>query len=208
MRLRNVKNKGELLKSSSYLIDDPNAYLNKWHEIFNNNNPIYIEIGMGKGKFIEENALNNPNINYIGIEKFDTVLALAVKSIKKDIPNLRLIRIDAIKIDEVFNKEIDKIYLNFSDPWPKKRHSRRRLTSKDFLMKYENIFRNNKTIELKTDNQGLFEYSLESLSDFGYTLYDISLDLHNSEANNIITTEYEDRFIKKGNPIYKLNAKK
>ena len=134
MRLRNVKGAKEKILSSRYNIDNPFDNINKWNKVFNNNNPIYIEIGMGKGKFIIENAINNPDINYIGIEKFDSVLVRAIEKVEElDIPNLKFIRMDATRIDEVFNKEIDKIYLNFSDPWPKDRHSKRRLTSSIFL---------------------------------------------------------------------------
>lgn len=207
MRLRNVKNKKELLNSSNYVVNNFLECQNKWHSIFKNDYPIYIEIGMGKGKFITENALNNNHINYIGIEKFDSVLALAIKNIPENIPNLKLIRMDALDIDKVFNKEIDKIYLNFSDPWPKKRHHERRLTSDKFLLRYDKIFKNSKLIEMKTDNQELFEYSIESFSLYGYKLFDISLDLQKSDVKDNITTEYEERFIKTNKKIYKLSAK-
>ncbi len=208
MRLRNVKNKDEVLNSSDYVIDNPGDYKGRWHTVFNNENPIYIEIGMGKGNFIIENALMYPNINFIGIEKYSSVLSRAVEKIKYSIPNLKLIRMDALEIEEVFFKEIDRIYLNFSDPWPKKRHSNRRLTSHVFLNKYDNIFEKNKEIFQKTDNMPLFEYSLESLSSYGYILEKVSLDLHNSDILYNIMTEYEQKFSIIGKNIYYLVAKK
>ena len=164
-------------------------------------------MGMGKGKFIIENAIKNPNINYIGIDKYDTLLAKAICNIKESIPNLRVINLDISKIDNIFSKEIDLIYLNFSDPWPKTRHEKRRLTNKLFLEKYDYIFKNKKKIIMKTDNRKLFEYSLISLCEYGYRFENISLDLHKDEEN-IITTEYEDKFILKGNIIYKVECNK
>ena len=208
MRLRNVKNKQEIMNQATNLILDPKEYKNKWNKEFGNNNPIYIEIGMGKGDFIIEHAKRFPNINFIGIEKFDSVIVRAIEKVPDDLPNLRLIRMDAKEIDEVFDKEVERVFLNFSDPWPKKRHHDRRLTSHIFLNKYENIFKKEKEIIQKTDNRDLFEYSVVSLSTFGYKIEDISLDLHNSDYEDIITTEYEKKFVAKGNNIYYLVAKK
>ena len=208
MRLRNVKNKEEILSNSEFLIRDPSKYKGKWKELFSNNNPIYIEIGMGKGDFILENALRYPDINFIGIEKFDSVMAKAIEKVVERPKNLIFVRMDALDIDEVFDKEVSTVYLNFSDPWPKKRHHRRRLTSEIFLKKYENIFVDEKIIIQKTDNRDLFEYSIVSLSSFGYIIEDISLDLHNSLHTDIIMTEYEKKFTKKGNNIFYLYAKK
>ncbi|MBR4262768.1 MAG: tRNA (guanosine(46)-N7)-methyltransferase TrmB [Bacilli bacterium] len=208
MRLRNVKNKEEILNNSPFLIRNSSDYLGKWKELFNNSNPIYIEIGMGKGDFIIENAIKNPDINFIGIEKFDSVIARACEKVPADLKNLILVRMDALDIDKAFNKEIDRIYLNFSDPWPKKRHADRRLTSHIFLNKYDSIFKNKKEIIQKTDNQSLFEYSIISLSTYGYIIEDISFDLHNSGKENIIMTEYEKKFTSKGNNIYYLIATK
>ena len=208
MRLRNVKNKQEIMNQATNLILDPKEYKNKWNKEFGNNNPIYIEIGMGKGDFIIEHAKRFPNINFIGIEKFDSVIVRAIEKVPVDLPNLRLIRMDAKEIDEVFDKEVERVFLNFSDPWPKKRHHDRRLTSHIFLNKYENIFKKEKEIIQKTDNRDLFEYSVVSLSTFGYKIEDISLDLHNSDYEDIITTEYEKKFVAKGNNIYYLVAKK
>ena len=208
MRLRNVKNKEELINSSSYLVQDPYKYKGKWSKLFNNNNPIYIEIGMGFGKFITENARRYPDINFIGIEKQDKVLARCLPKLDSDIPNLKVLRLDAQEINKIFDKEIDRIFLNFSDPWPKKRHSDRRLSSKVFLEKYDSIFKDDKSIYMKTDNRDLYIYSLESFSNYGYVLSDISFDLHEVDDPDIITTEYEDKFVKKGQPIYSVVATK
>ena len=202
MRQRNVKNKKEIINNSNYIIQNPENYRGKWKNIFGNNNPIYIEIGMGKGDFIRQNALLYPNINFIGIEKFDSIMAIAIKKIDVDIPNLKLIRMDALSIDNIFDKEIDLLYLNFSDPWPKPRHEKRRLTSSPFLEKYDKIFKNKKTISMKTDNRNLFEYSLISFVKNNYKIEDISLDLHHSEHENNIMSEYEIKFSEKNNVIY------
>lgn len=208
MRLRNVKNKQEIMDNAINLILNPKDYKGKWQEVFNNNNPIYIEIGMGKGDFIIEHAKRYPNINFIGIERFDSVIVRAIEKVPEEIPNLRLVRMDAKDIEEVFDKEISRIFLNFSDPWPKKRHHDRRLTSHIFLKKYDNLFIKDKEIVQKTDNRDLFEYSVISLSTYGYKIEDISLDLHNSDYEDIIMTEYEKKFVAKGNNIYYLVVKK
>lgn len=201
MRLRNVKNKKEIMDNSSYLVKDPTLYKGKWKELFNNSNPIYIEIGMGKGKFIIENALKYPDINFIGIEKYDSVIAKGLQKIPEELNNLVMVRWDALNINDIFYKEIDRIYLNFSDPWPKKRHNLRRLSSRVFLEKYEDIFNGKRIIEMRTDNRDLFQYSLVSFSEFGYTLEKVSLDLHTDDMP-LITTEYEDKFSQDGMPIY------
>ena len=208
MRLRNVKNKEEIMNSSSLLVRDEAKYKENWKSLFNNDNPIYIEIGMGKGDFIIGNALNNPNINYIGIEKYDSVMARAIEKIKDDIPNLRLVRMDAKDIENVFYKEVDRVYLNFSDPWPKKRHAERRLTSNTFLKKYDSIFRNDMEIQMKTDNVSLFEFSLVSLSNYGYILKEVSLDLHSLQKEDNVMTEYERKFSSMGVRINYLAATK
>ena len=207
MRLRNVKNKEKIMDESNYLIRDPFPYCGKWKEVFSNNNPIYIEIGMGKGQFIIKNAIMHPENNYIGIEKYDSVIVKALQKIPSDITNLRMIRGDANRIDEMFHKEINHIYLNFSDPWPKVRHHNRRLSSKIFLDKYENIFKSDKVIEMRTDNQDLFEYSLVSFSESNYILNEVNLDLHKEEIPEA-TTEYEDKFSNKGCPIYYVQCSK
>lgn len=200
MRIRNNKNKIEIINNCSFLIKDFS------NNIFNNTNPINIEIGMGKGKFIYEMAQNHPNINYIGIEKNETIMSLAIKNIK-ELPNLKLMILDANNIDEVFNHEINAIYLNFVDPWPKKRHAKRRLTDQIFLKKYDKIFKSLKTIYLKTDNELLFESSIISLNEYGYHIKNISLDLENSDIFNV-KTEYEEKFIQKNVKIKYLEATK
>ncbi len=201
MRLRNVKNKEEIMNNSKYLVKNYFDYKGKWSELFGNNNPIYIEIGMGKGKFIIENAVMYPDINFIGIEKFDSVICKGLQKIPDGLNNLIMIRADALDIDNIFDKEIDRIYLNFSDPWPKNRHHLRRLSSKVFLNKYASLFKNDASIFMRTDNRGLFQYSLVSFSENGYILRDLSLDLHKDDMP-LITTEYEDKFSNLDMPIY------
>ena len=207
MRLRNVKNKDEILNASLYLVKNPEENKGKWKEVFGNDKPIYIEIGMGKGKFIIENAISHPDINFIGIEKFDSVLARSLPKIPEGLDNLLIIRMDALNIDNVFSNEIDRIYLNFSDPWPKARHHLRRLSSRVFLEKYDGLFSGDKVIYQRTDNQSLYIYSLMSYSENGYVLSDISFDLH-KDKEDLITTEYEDKFSNKGMPIYSVVATK
>ncbi len=206
MRIRNVKNKEEILKNSKYVISNPTDYKGKWNTLFKNNNPIYIEIGMGKGKFIRENAKKYKDINFIGIERQDSIIAKSVLNLEEDIPNLLIVRMNALVIDEVFLKEVDRVYLNFSDPWPKVRHHSRRLTSNIFLDKYDDIFKNDREIYLRTDNEDLFTYSIETLSNHGYYLSDVSLNLHSDTEEELITTEYEDKFSRKNMPIYSLKA--
>lgn len=205
MRLKNVKGANEIIVLGKYYVLDPKENKAKWKSVFGNDNPIYIEIGMGKGKFIIENAKKYPNINFIGIERFDSILAKALPKIDDGINNLLIIRMNALEIDEVFDKEIDRIYLNFSDPWPKVRHHNRRLTSEIFLNKYDKIFKGKKEIYLRTDNPDLYTYSIETLSKHKYELFDVTFDLHKKEEN-LITTEYEDKFVSKNMPIYSLKA--
>ncbi len=209
MRLRNVKGAKEKIENSKYVILDYENYKGKFNELFQNNNLLYIEIGTGKGKFIRKMALENPNINFIGIEKFDSVLVRALEKVEQeDIPNLKFLRMDATNIDEIFLHEIDKIFLNFSDPWPKARHENRRLTSINFLRKYDNIFKSTKEIEMKTDNRHLFEFSVKSLTDYDYKIQLLCLDLYSEDVSLNISTEYEDKFHNKGLPIYKIVVKK
>lgn len=208
MRLRNVKNKQQIMDASTYLVKNPIDYCGLWKNYFKNNHPIHIEIGTGKGQFIVGMALAHPNINFIGIEKYDSVIARALEKIPEGIPNLCMVRMDALNIQEVFDHEITAIYLNFSDPWPKKRQTKRRLTSDTFLEKYEPLFSKDAVIIQKTDNQQLFEYSLCSLSQFGYQLLEISLDLHHSTVEENIMTEYEEKFSKKGQRIFYVSARK
>ena len=208
MRLRNVKNKEKILNGSKYLIKNPEEYIGKWDQLFEKKQPIYIEIGMGKGKFLIENAIKYPDINFIGIEKYDSVVAKSLPKIPECLTNIVVIRIDALNIDKVFDKEIERIYLNFSDPWPKVRHSMRRLSSRVFLEKYDKIFKGEKNIYLRTDNRDLFTFSLESFSQYGYVLHDINLNLHEIDQPDIITTEYKDKFVEAGLPIYQVVATK
>lgn len=209
MRLRNVKGAKEIIESSNYVVLNYKEHKGKYNKLLGNDNPIYIEIGMGKGKFIIDNALKYPNINFIGIEKYDSVVVRAIQKLdNKDIPNLKIIRMDALEIDDVFDHEISKIYLNFSDPWPKDRHAHRRLSSEIFLKKYDNIFKNIKNITMKTDNRKLFEYSVKSFVDYDYKINDISLDLHSDIYPDNIMTEYEERFVNKGNQIYMVDVTK
>lgn len=199
MRLRNVVGAKDIINA--------NIYINRGIDELPNKKT-YLEIGMGKGDFIIANAKRYPNINFIGVEKYDSVLVRAIEKIDEDLPNLKLLRLDANTIDTVFNKNVDLIYLNFSDPWPKKRHALRRLTSPIFLEKYDKIFKKDAHIIMKTDNRKLFEYSLKSLTDYGYKIEDISLDLHNDEYPDNIMTEYEQRFVSLNKNIYMVNVKK
>ena len=197
MRLKHIKNADIIVSNSEYTINNPKDYKGKWNELFNNTNPIEIETGTGKGKFIISKALNNKNINYIGIEKYDSPLVGAIKRIGQDkIPNLRLICFDAINIEEIFDHEISKLYLNFSDPWPKKKHAKRRLTSSNFLERYNNIFINKPDIEFKTDNDDLFDYLLISFEENGYKIVEVNRNYFDE-----YTTEYEDKFIGLGKNI-------
>lgn len=207
MRLRNIKNKDLIIEKCPFLVANPENYLGKYQELFGNSNPIHLEIGMGKGKFIYEMALMFPQINFIGMEKYSGVMARAITNMKEPLDNLKIICYDAINIDKIFNHEIETIYLNFSDPWPKKRHHRRRLSSVDFLKKYDQIFVNEKTILMKTDNIALFEDSIVSLSNYGYIFSVLSLDLASSDIFNI-KTEYEEKFSKLGFKINYLKATK
>jgi len=207
MRLRHIKGSEEILKNSPYVINNPLEYKGKYHEVFKNNNPIHIEIGTGKGGFITEKAKRYPEINFIGIEKQASVLIKALDKIDS-LPNLKLMQLDALKIDEVFSKEIDVLYLNFSDPWPKKKHTNRRLTSPIFLDKYDCIFKDKNNIEFKTDNRKLFEYSLMTINEKGYKIDKVSLNLYEDLDDDNVPTEYEKKFVAKGMTIYQLKVNK
>ena len=209
MRLKHVKGADEIIKSGTHYIENYKELKGIWNKVFKNNNPIYVEIGMGKGDFIIENAIKYPDINFIGIEKFDSVIVRAIqKSNELELNNLKLIRMDALEIDDVFDKEIDRIYLNFSDPWPKERHTKRRLTSPIFLSKYDKIFKKDANIIMKTDNNPLFEYSLESLEEYGYKIVKCTRDLYSEDTSDNIATEYEKKFVSKGININKFIAMK
>ncbi len=213
MRLRNVKGSREAMVESEYVFTEPGELLGKWREIFENDAPIYIEIGMGKGQFITTLAMQNPNINFVGIEKYSSVLVRAVeKQNELKLPNLKFIRMDAEEITDVFmDGEISRIFLNFSDPWPKDRHAKRRLTSKEFLARYDHILVPEGEIHFKTDNNDLFDFSLKEIEESQkWETVSFTRDLHNDEKMNIgnVMTEYEQRFSLLGNPINKLIAKR
>lgn len=207
MRLRNVTGSREVIAASDYVIHEPQDQKGKWHELFGNDNPIRIEIGMGKGRFIMDLARMNPDINYIGIEKYSSVLIRGLQKMEADpLRNLYFIRMDAEEITSVFDKgEVDRIYLNFSDPWPKDRHAKRRLPSREFLQRYDAILVPDGIIEFKTDNHDLFQFALEELEPAGWHLDQMTEDLHhNAEMmQGNVMTEYEERFSSMGNPIYK-----
>ncbi len=208
MRLKNVKGASDVIEASKYVIENPSDYKGKFKDLFNNDNPIHVEIGMGKGQFIIGMAKAYPNVNFIGIEMYDSVIVRAVqKQDEEELPNLKLIKFDATNINDIFEHEIDVLYLNFSDPWPKKRHTHRRLTSDRFLKRYDSIFKSEKVIVQKTDNRKLFEFSLKSFTDYGYRIEDLSLNLHEDEYFNV-ETEYEMRFSNMGYPIYMVKVTK
>lgn len=210
MRFRNKPwAKDYIAENAYYCIPNPQAHKGKWDVLFGNSNPIHIEVGTGKGTFITEMAKANPEINYIGIELFESVIVKALeRAVEADIPNVKLLNVDAKKLTEIFEKgEVNQVYLNFSDPWPKGRHEKRRLTYKDFLDLYKTVLVEQGEIHFKTDNRGLFEYSLMSFSSYGLLLKYVSLDLHNSDFEGNIMTEYEEKFSSMGQPIYRCEVK-
>lgn len=209
MRLRHIKGAEEEIAASPFVVQDPQSFKGKWNTLFGNDNPIRIEVGMGKGKFIMELAEKNPEINYVGIERYSSVLLRGLqKRAEMELSNIYFMRIDALELTDVFDTdEVDRIYLNFSDPWPKDRHAKRRLTSDRFLAVYDKILRKDGIIEFKTDNQGLFRYSLESIPEAGWKVDASTFDLHNSAmAEGNVMTEYEMKFCSEGKPICKLTA--
>lgn len=212
MRLRNVKGSQETIANSIYVIDTPEEHQGRFAELFGNDNPIHIEVGMGKGRFITDMALKNPDINYIGIEKFSSVLVRAIEKREQlDINNLLFIRMDAEDLEKVFApNEVQKIYLNFSDPWPKDRHAKRRLTSRQFFGRYDTVLAEGGSIEFKTDNTMLFDFSLEEIPFTSFKVAAFTYDLHNDSSMNEgnVMTEYEEKFSSKGNPIHKLIAER
>lgn len=224
MRLRNIPRANDVIASSPLVIQDPKAQRGQWKEVFGNDHPIHIEVGMGKGRFITELARKHPEINYIGIERYTSVLLRAVEKLQRkeqaegqeaetkeaaaDIPeNLYFICMDATELPEVFApEEVARIYLNFSDPWPKDRHAKRRLPSRQFLARYDQILKKDGTIEFKTDNRGLFDFALEEIEPAGWRLLMHTFDLHADAElmKDNIMTEYEEKFASKGNPICKM----
>ena len=207
MRLKNVPGARDVIAESSLVVHEPEKQKGNWQQVFGNDHPVHIEIGMGKGRFICEMAKTHPDINYIGIEKYSSVLLRAIQKMEEEpLPNLLFIRMDAENIDEVFDlDEVDRIYLNFSDPWPKDRHAKRRLPSKEFLARYDRFLKSDGVLEFKTDNRGLFDFAVEELPQAGWKLVKITYDLHHDEEmmQGNVMTEYEQKFSSMGNPIYK-----
>ena len=207
MRLKNVPGARDVIAESSLVVHEPEKQKGNWQQVFGNDHPVHIEIGMGKGRFICEMAKTHPDINYIGIEKYSSVLLRAIQRMEEEpLPNLLFIRMDAENIDEVFGlDEVDRIYLNFSDPWPKDRHAKRRLPSKEFLARYDRFLKKDGVLEFKTDNRGLFDFAVEELPQAGWKLVKITYDLHHDEEmmQGNVMTEYEQKFSSMGNPIYK-----
>ncbi|MED1203154.1 tRNA (guanosine(46)-N7)-methyltransferase TrmB [Heyndrickxia acidicola] len=210
MRLRHKPWAEDKLKAyPQYVVQQPEQWKGKWGEVFQNDQPLHIEVGTGKGQFITGMAKANPHINYLGIEMQTSVIVSALdRIIDEELPNVKLLCVDGSKLLEFFAKgDVNRVYLNFSDPWPKKRHEKRRLTYKGFLKLYEDIMVNEGEVHFKTDNQGLFEYSLMSFSHYGLLLNFVSLDLHKSEFEGNIMTEYEEKFSEKGQRIYRCEVK-
>ena len=209
MRLRHIPGAEEEIAASPFVIQEPEKNRGRWNEVFGNNNPIEIEVGMGKGKFIMELAAAHPEINYIGIERYSSVLLRGLqKRAEIDLPNIYFMRVDAKDLADIFEKgEVSRIYLNFSDPWPKVRHAKRRLTSVNFMEVYDKVLKPDGVVEFKTDNRGLFEFSLGSIQEAGWKIKYHTFDLHHSEyAEGNVMTEYEMKFSSKGNSICKLVA--
>ena len=213
MRLRNIPRAAGALDAHHAVIKQPEQKKGSWQKIFGNSNPIHIEIGMGKGQFILNMAKAHPDINYIGIERYSSVLLRAIEKYDteeyQDTENIRFVCMDARDIGDVFARgEVHKLYLNFSDPWPKARHAKRRLTSVEFLRRYEDVLPSGGIVEFKTDNTGLFNFSLEQVKEAGWTLKAFTYDLHHHLEMNKgnIMTEYEEKFSSRGNPINKLIA--
>ena len=207
MRLRNIKGSRENIQASKYVVQEYRAQKRKWRELFGNDHPIHLEIGMGKGRFLMDMATLHPEINYVGIEKYSSVLLRGIqKQEELQLPNVMFIRMEAEYITEVFAKdEVDRIYLNFSDPWPKDRHAKRRLESREFLKRYNEILVPEGVVEFKTDNMDLFEFALEEVEPAGWKLRQWTKDLHHDPKMNAgnVMTEYEERFSSVGNPICK-----
>ena len=209
MRLRNKPWAAEFISEHPQIvIPNPADWQGKWSKLFENDHPIHVEVGTGKGRFVMRMGQAHPDYNMIGMERYDSVIVTALESlVENPQENVRLIKDDVSHITNYFaEKEVDRIYINFTDPWPKKRQAKRRLTHKDFLEKYIKILKDDGEIHFKTDNQALFEFSIESLTQFGFKLKNVSLDLHQSDMEGNIMTEYEERFAQKGMPIYRLEA--
>ncbi len=213
MRLRNIPRAEGVIREHRFVIKRPEDQKGCWRQVFGNKNPIYIEIGMGKGRFLLSMAKAHPDINFVGIERYSSVLLRAIEKFDTEefceLKNVRFVCMDARNVEDVFAQdEVNRIYLNFSDPWPKARHARRRLTSVEFLARYEKILCEGGLLEFKTDNTELFRFSLEQLEEAGWPLKCFTFDLHHNEAMNQgnIMTEYEEKFSSKGNPVNKFVA--
>lgn len=209
MEYNKIKDADRIISKSPYIVANPSHYKNKWSDFFGNKNPICLELGMGRGEFIINMAKQNPKINYIGLEINNSQIATAVQKLDREhIPNLKLINADAKDIINFFGKEITTIYLTFSEPWPKKIDEKKRFTHISYLRLYDRIFKKHKHIILKTDNKGLFAYSLETLSQYWYSFERVSLDLHHDEdpIPNIMT-DFEKAYFKEGRPIYYVDAR-
>ena len=214
MRLRNIPGAKDAITGSNYVVQEPASHKGKWTQVFPKDQPLHIEVGMGKGRFLMDMAKLHPEINYIGIEMYDSVLLRAIQKKEalaeegQELSNLKFMRMDARLLPEVFEKgEVSRIYLNFSDPWPKDRHAKRRLTSPQFMAVYDQILCPEGKVEFKTDNRGLFDYSLEAIPEAGWEIEMHTFDLHHSEyAEGNVMTEYETKFSGEGKPICKLTA--
>lgn len=211
MRLRNIPGSRETIAASDYVVHEDVMKEKRgcWDTVFGNDRPLYIEVGMGKGRFITDLALKYPQNNYVGIEKYSSVLlrALEKREQQPELDNLLFLRMDAEELPQVFGKdEVSGIYLNFSDPWPKDRHAKRRLPSKEFLARYDQILKPDGRVEFKTDNRDLFEFALEQAKEAGWKVEAYTFDLHHNEemVQGNIMTEYEERFSSQGNPICKM----
>ena len=215
MRLRNIPGAQDAILESSYVVQEPQTKKGHWGEVFVKKQPLHIEVGMGKGRFLMDLARLHPDINYIGIEMYDSVLLRALQK-REELEengevysNLFFMRVDARLLPEIFEKgEVDKIYLNFSDPWPKARHAKRRLTSREFLARYDQILVQDGKVEFKTDNKELFEFSLEEVEEAGWNLEASTFDLHHNEemVQGNVMTEYEKKFSEMGQPIFRLEG--
>ncbi len=214
MRLRNIAGSREIIGESGFVVHSPERQKGNWPGIFGNNNPVHLEIGMGKGRFLMDMAKEHPAINYVGIEKYSSVLLRAVQKMEQEpapLPNVRFIRMEAEAITDVFGQgEVGRIYLNFSDPWPKDRHAKRRLTSREFLSRYDKLLKPGGQLEFRTDNKELFVFSLEELEPAGWRAKEVTYDLHHDKGmmEGNIMTEYEERFSSMGNAICKYVAER
>ncbi|MCF0132743.1 MAG: tRNA (guanosine(46)-N7)-methyltransferase TrmB [Blautia sp.] len=212
MRLRNIPGAIEAIQESEFVVQEPEKHKGKWRDVFFQTGPLHIEVGMGKGRFLMDMATLHPDVNYVGIEMYDSVLLRAVQKLEElteagdGLPNVRFMRMDARLLPEVFAAgEVDKIYLNFSDPWPKSRHAKRRLPSREFLARYDQILAKEGVVEFKTDNRGLFDFALEEVPEAGWILKECTFDLHHDEKmrEGNVMTEYEEKFSSLGTPICK-----